>query len=168
MTTSARRTRRSGCLLLALGFFGVLVAAGWLLYGGFGGLISDFGRGRFAITVEPVPEARVAETVSLHLVMENFEDREIDGMLYVDLDRGLYEGLRPIRSQPAWVYVFDDDVQRRHKLSFALELTPGRNSYRIELEAKSPGRWQGELEYYRTTRRHPVGPPVVVAVSVVE
>lgn len=145
---------------------GGLLLGTWLLWSSLGDLDVALGRGRFSISVEQPPQARVGDTLSLNLVMENFEDRVIDGMLYVDLSGGLYDGLTPIQSQPPWLYAFDDDVQRRHKLSFELELVPGPNRYRLDFEAKASGAWDGELSYYRTTTRRPVGPPVSILVRV--
>jgi hypothetical protein len=99
-------------------------------------------------------------------VLHNNETHQIDGLLYVDLDKGLYDAFEPVLSQPPWVYAFDDDVRRAHKLAYEFDLPPGRTPYLLQLRALRSGRWEGVAIYYRTTSRRQAGPPVAVTITV--
>jgi hypothetical protein len=123
-------------------------------------------RADISLSVEPVDDVQVGEVFTLTLVLHNNETHQIDGLLYVDLDKGLYDAFEPVLSQPPWVYAFDDDVRRAHKLAYEFDLPPGPTPYLLQLRALRSGRWEGVAIYYRTTSRRQAGPPVAVTITV--
>ncbi len=159
-------TRGLGCAAsLVAGVLLVIVTAGWLLTT-FGRSVTGFFRDDVSLSVAYAPSVAVGDVVRLDITMDNGEPHEVDGMLYVDLDGGLYRGFEPAASTPAWFYAFDDEVRGRHRLAYELALRPGPNRYLLELRAHTVGQWQGRIHYYRATSRHPLGPPPVVSIRV--
>jgi hypothetical protein len=118
------------------------------------------------LTVEHADQLKLGDLLDVTLTFTSAQEQRDPRVLYVDLTERLYEAFEPAGSEPAWLYAFDDDIRNAHKLSFDLDLTGGSTVVNLKLKARQPGEWEGQVEYYRTVKRHPAGPPVTVAVTI--
>lgn len=125
-------------------------------------------RDDISLSVEAPNEVHVGDVCTLTIMIHNKEEHPIRRMLYVDLREGLYDGFEPVLSQPAWVDCFDDEVRRHHKLAYEVDIPPGSTAYLLQLRAAKTGRWEGDIHYYRTTSRRPVGPPVPISIHILD
>lgn len=123
-------------------------------------------RDDLSLSVEAPKDVHVGEVCTLTIMIHNEEEHPIRRMLYVDLREGLYDAFEPVRSQPAWVYCLNDEVRRHHKLAYEVDIPPGSTTYMLQLRAAEAGRWKGDINYYRTTSRRPVGPPIPISIHI--